>query len=33
MRVRGYTARSIRLYPRREDFQLHSLEIVEYSRP
>lgn len=32
MRAKGYTTRSIRLYPRRKDFQLHSLEIVEYSR-
>lgn len=32
-RSRGYTTRSIRLYPKRRNFQLHSLEIVEYSRP
>lgn len=32
MRLLGYSTRSIRLYPRRPDFHLHALEIVEYSR-
>lgn len=32
MRLRGYKTRAVRYYPRRPDFQLYSLEIVEYER-
>ncbi len=31
-RSRGYQTKSVRLYPRRPDFQLHGLEIIEYER-